>query len=236
IFFDFLFNFSGLIGRSFAMLYAAGGYNVKLYDIEASQIEGAMKDIRDQLVHLDKTGFLRGKLTMTEQENLITGTNDLAECVKDAFFIQECVPEKLEIKQQVHSQIDCLMNKDAILSSSSSAIVPSAISQKIKHKNRFIVVHPTNPPFYAPLVELIPASWSDPDVLVRTRQLMIDIGQVPVVLKREVDGFVLNRIQYAILRECWSLVRASTLCLISKTVIVETIEMIMQITNKEPMH
>ncbi|KAK3097656.1 hypothetical protein FSP39_011773, partial [Pinctada imbricata] len=200
-------GYSGLIGRSFAMLYAASGYNVKLYDIEASQIEGAMKDIRDQLEHLDKTGFLRGKLTVTEQENLITGTNDLAECVKDAFFVQECVPEILDIKRNVHSKIDCMVGNDVILASSASALVPSLISEKLQHKSRFIVVHPTNPPFYAPLIELVPAPWTDADVLPRTKELMLEIGQVPVTLLKEIDGFVLNRIQYAIMGECWRLVK-----------------------------
>ena len=80
--------FSGLIGRSFAMLYAAGGYRVSIYDIEPAQVESALKEIHTQLLHLQETGFLRGKLSASEQESLITGTNDLAECAKGAVFIQ----------------------------------------------------------------------------------------------------------------------------------------------------
>jgi L-gulonate 3-dehydrogenase len=63
----------------------------------------------------------------------------------------------------------------------------------------------TNPPFYAPLVEVIPAPWTDPEVVVKTKELLTEIGQVPVIVKKEIDGFVLNRIQYSIIGECWRL-------------------------------
>ena len=65
----------------------------------------------------------------------------------------------------------------------------------------------TNPPFYAPLVELVPASWTDPDVIASAKSICLEIGQVPVLLKKEIEGFVLNRIQYAIIGECWRLVQ-----------------------------
>ncbi|XP_062575253.1 lambda-crystallin-like [Saccostrea cucullata] len=196
---------SGLIGHSFAMLYAAAGYRVRMYDIKPEQVQHALSIIDDQLEHLAENGLLRGKLTIKEQRSLITGTNDFTECVKDAFFIQECVNERLELKREVHAKIDPICRKDAIISSSASALVPSLISEGLSNKNRFIVCHPTNPPFYAPLVEVIPAPWTDPEVVVTTKELMTEIGQVPVLVKKEIDGFVLNRIQYAIIGECWRL-------------------------------
>ncbi|XP_061177336.1 lambda-crystallin-like [Saccostrea echinata] len=196
---------SGLIGHSFAMLYAAAGYRVRMYDIKPEQLQHALSIIDDQLEHLSQNELLRGKLTIKEQRALITGTNDFAECVKDAFFIQECVNESLELKREVHAKIDPICRKDAIISSSTSALVPSLISENLTNKNRFIVCHPTNPPFYAPLVEVIPAPWTDPEVVVTTKELMAEIGQVPVIVKKEIDGFVLNRIQYSIIGECWRL-------------------------------
>ncbi|XP_061176142.1 lambda-crystallin-like [Saccostrea echinata] len=147
---------SGLIGHSFAMLYAAAGYRVRMYDIKPEQVQHALSIIDDQLEHLSQNELLRGKLTIKEQRALITGTNDFAECVKDAFFIQ-------------------------------------------------VYIYATNPPFYTPLMEVIPAPWTDPEVVVTTKELMTEIGQVPVIVKKEIDGFVLNRIQYSIIGECWRL-------------------------------
>uniref|UniRef100_A0A8W8J5J0 3-hydroxyacyl-CoA dehydrogenase NAD binding domain-containing protein n=1 Tax=Magallana gigas TaxID=29159 RepID=A0A8W8J5J0_MAGGI len=86
--------------------------------------------------------LLREKLTVKEQRLLITGTNDLAECVKDAFFIQECVYEDLDLKRGVHGKIDDLCKDDVIIASAASALIPSLISQNLRHKNRFIVCHP----------------------------------------------------------------------------------------------
>uniref|UniRef100_A0A8W8J5L0 3-hydroxyacyl-CoA dehydrogenase NAD binding domain-containing protein n=1 Tax=Magallana gigas TaxID=29159 RepID=A0A8W8J5L0_MAGGI len=163
------------------MLYAASGYRVQIYDIKPEQVQHALSTIDDQLIQLAKDGLLRGKLTVNEQRSLITGTNDFAECVKDAFFIQECVYEDLDLKRGVHAKIDSLCKDDAIIASAASALIPSLISQNLKHKNRFIVCHPTNPPFYAPLVEVIPAPWTDPDVVVTTKQLLAETGQVPVI-------------------------------------------------------
>ena len=80
--------YSGLIGHSFAMLYAAAGYKVRIYDIKPELVDKALATIDDQLNYQSKNGLLRGKLSVQEQRTLITGTNDLAECVKDAFFIQ----------------------------------------------------------------------------------------------------------------------------------------------------
>ncbi|XP_059141159.1 lambda-crystallin-like [Physella acuta] len=198
---------SGLIGRSFSMIYASAGYKVVIYDIQASQLESAQKDIWQQLVALEGQGLLRGTLTKEEQFNNISTTSCLKDCVSGAFLIQECVPEVLDLKRRVWADVDKLVSNDVILSSSTSALLPSAISEGLQHKNRFIISHPTNPPFYAPATEVVPASWTDPDVTERTLSLLKEVGQVPVLIKKEVPGFVLNRIQYAILGECFRLIR-----------------------------
>nr|KAG5695512.1 hypothetical protein BaRGS_008015 [Batillaria attramentaria] len=119
----------------------------------------------------------------------------------------ECVPEHLNIKRDVWSKVDPVVTSDVILSSSSSALLPSDISEGLTHKQRFLVSHPTNPPFYAPLVELCLRPWTDPDVVPTTRELLSSIGLVPVLVKKEVPGFVLNRLQYVLLGEAWKLIR-----------------------------
>ncbi|OWF45011.1 lambda-crystallin-like [Mizuhopecten yessoensis] len=202
---------SGLIGRSFAMLFAASGYQVYLYDIQLAQVTDALDNIRIQLLNLEGMGLLRGTLTVDQQHSCIKGASDLGEAIKGAWFVLECVPERLDLKTVVYKSIDPLLEPNAILGSSASALVPSLLSKDLKNRNRFIVVHPTNPPFYAPLVELVPAPWTDADVLPAIKSLCTEIGQAPVVLNKEIDGFVLNRIQYAIIGECWNLVKAGVM-------------------------
>merc|ERR1711876_1489 len=94
----------------------------------------------------------------------------------------------------------------AILASSSSCIIPSLISADMVHKDQFIVAHPVNPPYHAPMVELVPASWTSQTIRDKARAMMKEVGQVPVSLSREVPGFVLNRMQYALLNECLRLI------------------------------
>lgn len=197
---------SGLIGRSWAMIFSSAGYKVIIYDIVAEQVTSALEDIKKQLSIRANDGTIRGKLSVEQQINLIEGTHTLEKVVQNAFFLQECVPERLDFKHGLYKNVDAIINNQTILSSSTSTFMPSVLSKDLTCKTQFIVSHPVNPPYYVPLVEIVPAPWTDLKVVDSTFNLMKDIGQSPVKLHREVPGFALNRIQYAIINESFNLV------------------------------
>ncbi|XP_052047308.1 lambda-crystallin homolog [Apodemus sylvaticus] len=197
---------SGLIGRSWAMLFASGGFKVKLYDIEQQQITHALENIRKEMKSLEQSGSLKGSLSAEQQLSLISGCGNLAEAVEGAMHIQECVPENLELKKRIFAQLDRIVDDRVILSSSSSCLLPSKLFTGLAHGKQCIVAHPVNPPYYVPLVELVPHPETAPATMDRTYALMRKIGQSPVRVLKEIDGFVLNRLQYAIISEAWRLV------------------------------
>jgi len=212
---------SGLIGKSWAMIFASVGYKVVLFDVEASQVSKALENIKAELLEFEAAGTLRGEIGASEQAELISGTDNLEECVGGAKYVQECVPEVLELKRKVWAEIDKVAGDETILATSTSCIVPSKISDFMVHKAQFIVAHPCNPPYHTPMVELVPAPWTSEETRAKARAIMSQVGQGPVSLSREVPGFVLNRMQYALLNECWRLVR-------DKVVSAEDLDVVMR--------
>ncbi len=197
---------SGLIGRSWAMIFASAGYKVLIYDIEESLVAAALIELEKLVTVFEQKKILRGDISAYEQLNLIDGSQNLEEVVKNAFFLQECIPEKLELKKDLYKKLDEILDDGTILSSSTSTFLPSVLSEGLRHKSHFIVSHPVNPPYFVPLVEIVPAPWTSPTVVEKTFDLMKELGQSPVKLNKEVPGFALNRIQYAILNECFNLI------------------------------
>ncbi|XP_017090890.2 lambda-crystallin [Drosophila bipectinata] len=202
---------SGLIGRAWAMLFAAAGYRVQMYDILNTQLTTTLQELEKELHRLEEKGSLRGKIKAAEQFALIEVTTKLEELVKDAVYIQECVPEVLQLKQSLYTQLDDLLDDKTVVASSTSTFMPSRYSEGLKRKEQMLVAHPLNPPYYIPLVEIVPAPWTSKEAVDRTKALMLNIGQRPVTLNREIEGFATNRIQYAILNEVWRLVGSGIL-------------------------
>ncbi|MCL4132319.1 UNVERIFIED_CONTAM: hypothetical protein GTU68_001292 [Idotea baltica] len=202
---------SGLIGRSYAMLFASAGYQVNIYDAIPTQIPTALSDIRKQLKELESSGNLHGTLTADQQFSLIQGSPSLERCLANSKHVQECIPENLDLKIKVFKEIDALVGPETVLSSSTSCIMPSKFTKDLVHRENCIVSHPVNPPYYVPAVEVIPAPWTSKSVMLRTYALLEEVGLVPIKFTKEVPGFGLNRIQYAILNECFHLVNDGVL-------------------------
>ncbi|XP_066872515.1 lambda-crystallin homolog isoform X1 [Kogia breviceps] len=188
------------------MLFASAGFKVKLYDVEQRQVTCALDSIRKEMKLLERSGFLKGSRGAKEQLSLISSCSDLREAVEGALHVQECVPENLELKKQLFAQLDGIVGDQVVLSSSSSCLLPSRLFSGLAHVKQCLVAHPVNPPYYVPLVELVPHPETAPATVDRTYALMRKIGQSPVRLTKEVDGFALNRLQYAVIGEAWRLV------------------------------
>lgn len=197
---------SGLIGQSWAMLFASGGLKVTLYDIEQRQVTGALENIRKEMKLLEQSDSLKGSLSADEQLSLISGFLDIQEAIEGAMHIQECIPENLELKKNIFAQLDRIVDGKVIISSSTSCLLPSKLFAGLVHVKQCLVAHPVNPPYYVPLVELVPHPETAPETVDRTYALMQKIGQSPVRVLKEVDGFVLNRLQYSVIAEAWRLV------------------------------
>ncbi|KAJ8253449.1 hypothetical protein GJAV_G00213080 [Gymnothorax javanicus] len=198
---------SGLIGRSWAMVFLSGGYQVKLYDNQPGQAMQAVREVRKQLEELQQAQMLRGTLSAAEQFSLLSSHDDLPSALEGASFVQECVFEDLQTKQSVFQAVESHVGENVILSSSTSCLLPSNVFSCVKNRKRCIVSHPVNPPYYVRLVELVPHPETLPAVMESTYALMTRVGQSPARLRKEVDGFALNRVQYAVIAESWRLVK-----------------------------
>jgi 3-hydroxyacyl-CoA dehydrogenase len=195
----------GLIGRAWAIAFARGGCRVALFDPEAGVAAGARKTIAGALDDMADNGLL-GESSAAEVLARIEVARDLAGAVEGAAHVQENAPEVLEIKAAVTEEIGALAGPDTVLASSTSGFVPSSFTERVPGRGRCLVAHPINPPYLLPAVELVPAPWTDAATLARARETFESIGMVPMAMTRELDGFVLNRLQSAFVYEAFRLV------------------------------
>jgi 3-hydroxyacyl-CoA dehydrogenase len=194
---------TGLIGRSWAIAFAAHGWRVALFDTATGAADAAVPAIRAGLDDLKAHGLLRAPARAAARVRVAAS---LADAVGTATFVQESTSEVLETKIAVADLIDTATPAGVPIASSTSAIVASRFTEGLAHRDRWLVGHPVNPPHLVPIVELCPASWTSPETVALARDVYAGIGQVPVMVNRETDGFVLNRLQAVLLREAFALV------------------------------
>ena len=193
---------AGLVGCSWAMVFARAGCRVSVYDADAAVRAAILPRISAALDDMEAAGLVSEIPRILAR---ISVASELADAVQDAEYIQESAFERVDVKSDVSARIGALMRPDAIVGSSSSGIPASRFTEAVEHRNRFMIVHPVNPPHLIPLVEIVPAPWTDPAIVPVVRALMERVGQVPMTVQREVEGFVLNRLQGALLNEAWRL-------------------------------
>jgi L-gulonate 3-dehydrogenase len=196
---------SGLIGRAWATVFAGAGYDVALYDPAPGAAKAAKAFVAKSLRAQAAVGLVDVNVAGTSRVRI---AKDLADALEGADLVQENGPETIEAKRALYAEMDQLAGPRTILASSTSFIPCSAFSEGIAGKTRCLVGHPVNPPHLVPIVELAPAPWTDPKVVARAKAIYAKAGQVPILLRKEVAGFVLNRLQAVLLAEAFRIVGA----------------------------
>ena len=189
----------GLMGHGIAYLFAAAGHNVGVFEPAAELRASLPQRLRAIADLLDDDPAFIGR---------IAAHDALAPALQDAAFVFEAAPEKLPLKQQIFAEIEQLVATDTILASNSSAIPSTEIGRHLAHRERVIGTHFWNPPHLVPLVEVVQNEKTGDDVVRRTMALLRDAGKTPVHVRRDVPGFVGNRLQHAMKREAIALVAA----------------------------
>jgi 3-hydroxybutyryl-CoA dehydrogenase len=187
----------GLMGHGIAYLLAAAGHEVGVFEPAVELRQSLPQRLRVIPELLEDDPALIGRISAHHQ---------LAPAVKDATFVFEAAPEKLPLKQQIFADLEAIVAPDTILASNSSAIPSSEIGRHLKHRERVVGTHFWNPPHLVPLVEVIQGEKTSAAVVQKTIDLLRDAGRKPVHVKRDIPGFVGNRLQHALKREAIALV------------------------------
>ena len=194
---------AGFIGRAWAIVFARAGFSVAVYDAVDTALAQCQRLLLENINDLAEHGLI-SEAPATVLARIRTETT-LPAALQGACLVQECAYETLEIKRAVFAELDRHAAPDTILASSTSWLKASEFSKGLAGRARVLVAHPVNPPYLIPLVELAPAPWTDAAVLASAKTIYQEAGQVPVVLHKEITGFLLNRIQAAVLNEALNL-------------------------------
>lgn len=191
---------TGTMGPGMGAVLERAGVEVALYDVSQEQLEKARAGVDLARSVLDRLGSEDRRSAELRFES------DLAAALAGADMVIEAVPEKLELKQQVFADFEQHVSPEAVLASNTSGIPITKIAEGLEHPERVIGMHWSNPPHLIPMIEVIPGEKTAPEVAATTEELIGEIGYHPCTLKKEVPGFVENRVLYAIMRECLALV------------------------------
>ncbi|HEY9571915.1 MAG TPA: 3-hydroxyacyl-CoA dehydrogenase [Pusillimonas sp.] len=194
---------AGLIGQAWAIVFARQGCQVRVWDGDQAALARAHELIARQVGELERQELLSDAAGAVSRIQTCAQLEDALEGVD---YVQESLPEIVELKKEIFGRLDRLSPPAAVLASSTSSIPASAFTEHLPGRHRCLVAHPVNPPYLIPVVELCGAPWTDKAVIERAREIMLAVRQKPVVVNKELEGFVLNRLQGALLREAFRLV------------------------------
>lgn len=193
---------TGMIGAGLAANAALNNFDVTLYDVvDRDKMKSNLTHIMDILVEAEA-------ITQEEADAALADvryTNDLEDAVRGADFVQECIPERLQLKQDTYRTIQNVTGPDTVIASSTSAIFPSKLQDGAMYPGSIVVGHPYNPSYLLPLIEICGGEGADPTIMAKAKEIYEAMGKVPVICKKEINGFVVNRLSWAALasaKEC----------------------------------
>ncbi len=195
---------SGLIGQSWAALFASRGYPVIIQDLDEKAVSKGLGGFNVILTILRENGMIRS-LEVARARKLVQTTTSLSEAVENADYIQESVFEDYELKRRVFQEMDRFAPEHAILASSSSGLLMSKIQNAVRRPERCIIAHPFNPAYLIPLVELVPGRRTSNETTELTCQFMKKLGKETVEVRKGQPGYLANRLTAAVWREAIAL-------------------------------
>lgn len=192
---------SGSIGTAFAIVFARSNYNVVIWDKFPDALTRAKSECDQKIALLEKHGLCKED----EISQHIVFESDLSKTLVSAIIIQEAVPELLEIKLELFNHVVAQTASTVPILSSTSALQPSQFNTAAPE--RILVGHPGNPPFLIPVIEIVPTKETSPEIISQAQDFYTSVGMKPVLVGKEIGGFIFNRLQGAVLREAYCLVR-----------------------------
>lgn len=196
---------AGSIGAAFALLFASAGRRVHVYDPIPQQRDALIEQVARSWRDLESFGLaLSTEAAVRERIRIF---DSLRAAAASAEYVQECAPEQVQMKRDIFAELDACTAPDAVLASASSALPVSRFAQGLTGAHRCLVAHPGNPPFLLRVIELVPAAFTEAGATERARHVLSSVGLAPVLVRKEIAGFVFNRLQGAVLREAYCLVR-----------------------------
>ncbi|WP_081086650.1 3-hydroxyacyl-CoA dehydrogenase [Burkholderia stagnalis] len=197
---------AGSIGVAFAVVFARAGWRVRLFDPDEARRAAAPAEIALRLADLAHFALIdESAMQIAERVDVV---DTLEAAAADADLVQECAPERAELKRGLFAQLDRAAPPHAILASASSFLSASEfVDAALPGHARCLVAHPGNPPYLVPVIEIVPAPFTSADATARAVALYGEAGLMPVQVNKEVAGFIFNRLQGAVLREAYCLVR-----------------------------
>jgi 3-hydroxybutyryl-CoA dehydrogenase len=196
---------TGLMGSGIAAVFAAGGRRVRVYDTDVDRIRNCHVQIGRIVEELGNNDLLDSPPDQVIQRVAVARElHDLQTCQ----FVVEAIPEDLELKHQLYRRLEQVIPHDTILASNTSGLMPSNLIKNMEHPDRFLVAHFWNPPHAIPLVEVVPSDKTGARTVETVLTFLRDVGAEPVLISKELPGFIGNRLQYAVLREALAIVRS----------------------------
>ena len=178
---------------------------MRLFDPDHHRLEVARQELSDRITDLNKCGLIN--VDLADILTSVSMETDIEKNVIDVVHVQECIPEIKEEKEKLFSLLGEMVPAHVPIASSTSFLPMSTLATTIKNRERYLVIHPGNPPYLLRIAEIVPAPFTSDDAIRTSVELMVSVGMNPIVLKKETTGFVFNRLQGALLNEAYSLVQ-----------------------------